>query len=130
MFDGVVQSDAIRVDWGGKVDRAGPDRGATCVVLGVDLAQTASLTPPKADLQKPPEKRFGGAWKPTPVPPRGPRQRDLVDLCGGFMDRGALRQLKAALEQPGSFVVQDWTGTLLQVYAPGQRLAVSLRLKR
>jgi hypothetical protein len=130
MFEGVVDMHRIRVDWGGKVSHPGPDRGADCVVLGVDLAPDASLTPPPANLRLAPEKRFGGAWKPTPVPPNGPRQRDLVELCGAFMDGGALRSLKAALEQPGSFVVQDWTGSLLQVYAPGQRLAISIRLKR
>ena len=130
MFEGVVDMDRIRVDWGGKVSHPGPDRGASCVVLGVDLAPDASPAPPRANLRLAPEKRFGGAWKPTPAPPKAPRQRDLVDLCGAFMDKGALRGLKAALEQPGSFVLQDWTGTLLQVYAPGQRLAISIRLKR
>lgn len=100
-----------------------------CLISAVRLSRDAAPKPPRRDQSRPLYAQFGGDWKPTPLPTSGPRGKDILTICGAFLREDRFDQtLLNALETPGSFYVRDFTGSLLQVYAPERRIAVSIRL--
>lgn len=102
-----------------------------CLIGAVRLKANASPVPPRRDLSRPSFLQFGGSWKSTPRLAEGPKGKDLLQICRAFLAADGLDdQLLNALEAPGSFYISDWTGLVLQVYAPERRLAVSIRYMR
>lgn len=100
-----------------------------CLISAVRLTKAASDDPPRQDMRRPLYAQFGGDWRPTPMTNKGPRGKDILSICGAFLRSDRFDQtLLNALETPGSFYLRDFTGSLLQVYAPERRIAVSIRL--
>ncbi|RUS59269.1 hypothetical protein EGN72_15100 [Pseudorhodobacter sp. E13] len=99
-----------------------------CLIAAVRLPQDSTTPPPKIDRTRPRYAQFGGDWKPTPMV-GGPKGRDIRAACAPFLRSDRFDEaLETALASPGNFYIRDFTGTLLQVYAPQQRIAVSIRL--
>lgn len=102
-----------------------------CLIAAVRLKPDAAPKPPRRDMARPWLLQFGGVWKPTPLPSDGPKGRDLLQVCGAYLQTEGLDEaILTALEQPGSFFAADLTGTVLPLYAPEWRLAVSIRYVR
>jgi hypothetical protein len=99
-----------------------------CLVAAVRLPPDIARTPPKRDRSRPLYAQFGGDWKPTPMA-GGPKGRDIQAVCAPFLRVDRFNEaLDAALAGPGSFYIRDFTGSVLQVYSPQQRIAVTIRL--
>jgi hypothetical protein len=110
------------------LDGAQPS-GTLCLIAAVSLSRDAAREPPRRDRTRPLYAQFGGDWKPTPMAATGPRGKDILAICEAFLRADRFDQtLLNALETPGSFYLRDFTGSLLQVYAPDRRIAVSIRL--
>lgn len=111
-------------------DLTGP-AGMVCLIAAVRLKPDAAQTPPRRDMSRPSFLQFGGAWKATPRRASGPSGCDLLQVCGAYLRQDGLDDaLLNALEAPGSYYLSDWTGSVLQLYAPQRRLAVSIRYLR
>lgn len=102
-----------------------------CLIAAVRLKADAAPKPPRKDLSRPAFLQFGGVWKPTPRGESGPKGKDLLQTCGAYLRQDGFNDdLLTALETPGSYYISDWTGSVLQVYAPERRLAASIRYMR
>lgn len=100
-----------------------------CLISAVRLSTNAAGTPPQRDRSRRLYVQFGGDWKPTPMTSTGPRGKDILSICDPYLRAdGFLDALLNALDAPGSFYLRDFTGNLLQVYAPERRIAASIRL--
>ena len=103
--------------------------GLVCLVSAARLTPRAEPVPPRKDLSRPNIFQFGGVWRATPRTATGPQGKDLLRICGPYLRAdGFSDKITAALEAPGSHYLSDFTGSLLQIYSPGQRFALSLRL--
>ncbi|MDO5632407.1 MAG: hypothetical protein Q4G22_11290 [Paracoccus sp. (in: a-proteobacteria)] len=70
---------------------------------------------------------FGGDWRRTPAPPLPQATRDAVASCANQIPPEVARELAVALAAPGGWFTREPPGEVVQVYAPGMRLAAKIR---
>ena len=124
MFSGVVPVENVL----SSVVEIGTGFGqATCSAAIVRLSDDAPLAPPAMRPVDRTDDRVGGFWLPTPQAEPLPGDADALTVCVHAMDGGVLRELRAAINHEGAFVIRDRLNRILQIYAPKARLAAFLR---
>ncbi|MFN3723646.1 MAG: hypothetical protein ACK4VZ_11410 [Paracoccaceae bacterium] len=128
-FGDLVDYDRKLIQTEGVPVVAGLPADTLCLISAVRLATTAAANPPQRDRSRRLYVQFGGNWKPTPMTENGPRGKDILSICDPYLRADGFKDaLSDALETPGSFFIRDFTGNVLQVYAPQRRIAASIRL--
>jgi hypothetical protein len=127
IFGGVVPYGAVLYsDDGSGKGRLAPG----CQVVAVQLAASAPQEPPRVDMSRPDDLRFGGAWQRTPVSAKFLAVSDPLTKCVDAIGpdfASAIRTIKYA---DNAWYARGPGGQIVHLYAPAYQLAARISIAK